>query len=98
MNNGTITLDNMSVAEILFIDTSGSYRALYTKGNLTQVFTESSCDVPLELDFSLAQTMDNLNDLGYDNKNKNNTFTLRLPSSEDQIIRFEFIKGATDEQ
>jgi hypothetical protein len=98
MNDETITLDKMSVAEILFIDKSGSYRALYTQGDLTQVFTESSGDVPLELDFTLAQTMHNLNALGYDEKNKNNTFTLMLPSVEDLIIRFKFIKGDSDEQ
>jgi hypothetical protein len=97
MNDETITIDKMGVAEILFIDKSGSYRALYTQGDLTQVFTESTCAVPPELDFTFEQTMENLNALGYDMKNKNNRFTIMLPTDEQQVAQFKFIKGDTDE-
>lgn len=93
MNNETIALDNASTVEILFIDDSGSYRALYTHGDLTQVTTESTCDVPLELDFTLADTFNKLNSLGFEKENPNNSFTIISPSQDDTVIRFRFIKG-----
>ena len=97
MNDETITLDDTSVAEVLFIDKSGSYRALYTHGDLTHVFTESTCDVPLELGFTLEETFSNLNDLGYEENNRNNSFIITPPSQQDSLIRFKFIKGDADE-
>ena len=97
MSEETITLDDVSTVEILFIDKSGSYRALYTYGDLTQITTESTCDVPLELDFKLTETFIKLNCLGFEEENRNNSFTITPPSQEDTVIRFTFIKGDTDE-
>lgn len=93
MNEETITLDDASIVEILFVDNSGSYRAFYTNGNLSKVTTESTCDIPLELDFTLADTFNKLNSLGYEDGNRENSFTITLPSQEDRVIRFTFIKG-----
>ena len=98
MSEETATFDNASTVEILFIDKSGSYRALYTHGDLTQVTTESTYDVPLEIDFKLAETFIKLNELGFEEENPNNSFTITPPSQEDTVIRFRFIKGDSYEQ
>jgi hypothetical protein len=97
MNDETITLDDTTTVEILFTDTSGSYKALYTNGNLAKVTTESTCDVPLELDFTLVETFTHLNALGYEEGNRNNNFIINPPTKNDPVIRFTFIKGDTDE-
>ena len=97
MSDETITLDDTTTVEILFTDKSGSYKALYTDGELNKVTTESTCDVPLELDFTLVDTFSHLKALGFEEKNRNNTFNITPPSAEDPVIRFEFIKGDTDE-
>ena len=97
MNEETITLDDTSTVEILFIDKSGSYRALYTHGNLTNITTESTCDVPAELDFTLIDTFTHLKALGFEEGKGDNSFTITPPSQEDQVIRFTFTKGDTDE-
>ena len=97
MNEETITLDDTSTVEILFIDKSGSYRALYTHGNLTSITTQSSSDVLTELDFTLMDTFTHLKALGFEEGEGGNSFTITPPSEQDPVIRFEFTKGDTDE-
>lgn len=93
MNEETIILDDASKVEILFIDKSGSYRALYTHGNLTKILTESTCDVPAELDFTLVDTFTHLKALGFEEGNGDNSFTITPPSQQDPVIRFQFTKA-----
>lgn len=87
----------LSLVEIVFVDVTGRYEALYKQGKLTQIFTKSVCQAPLELDFSLQETFINLKELGFGESNRKNSFTMTPPSNEEAAMRFKFVKGALDE-
>lgn len=86
-----------SIVEIVFIDSTGRYEATYMRGELIRMFTNSVCQAPLELGFTLKETLINLKALGFGESNRKNSFTMTPPSNEETPMRFKFIKGALDE-
>jgi len=90
--------DNITIKmEILFIEESGSYRVLYENGELVEVVTQSQHKIPQEIELSFAQTIENLNALGYAPENEKNSLSVRLPMEEGESLILEFIKGERDE-
>ena len=86
--------DNITIKmEILFIEESGSYRVLYENGELVEVVTQSQHKIPQEIELSFAQTIENLNALGYAPENEKNSLSVRLPMEEGESLILEFIKG-----
>ena len=86
--------DNTAIKmEILFKEKSGSYRVLYENGELVEVLTQSQHKIPQEIELSFAQTIENLNALGYAPENEKNSLSVRLPIEEGESLILEFIKG-----
>ena len=86
--------DNTAIKmEILFKEKSGSYRVLYENGELVEVVTQSQHKIPQEIELSFAQTIENLNALGYAPENEKNSLSVRLPMEEGESLILEFIKG-----
>ncbi len=87
------TVEKSDKVEMVFIDKNGRYTASYEDGDLVGIYMASSSDVPEELVFTFENTINNPNSLGYNDTNRMNTFTFVLPSDDDPVTRFEFIKG-----
>ena len=86
--------DNTTIKmEILFIEESGSYRVLYENGELVEVVTQSQQKIPQEIELSFAQTIENLNALGYAPENEQNSLSVQFPLEEGESLILEFIKG-----
>ncbi len=86
--------DNTTIKmEILFIEESGSYRALYENGELVEVEIQGQHKIPQEIELSFAQTIENLNALGYAPENEKNSLSVQFPMEEGESLIFEFIKG-----
>ena len=86
--------DNTTIKmEILFIEESGSYRALYENGELVEVVIQGQHKIPQEIELSFAQTIENLNALGYAPENEKNSLSVQFPMEEGESLIFEFIKG-----
>ena len=86
--------DNTTIKmEILFIEESGSYRVLYENGELVEVVTQSQQKIPQEIELSFAQTIENLNALGYAPENEKNSLSVQFPMEEGESLILEFIKG-----
>lgn len=94
MNDESLVLDYANMVEVAFEDATGRYEAIYVEGRLTRILTKSVCQAPLELGFSLQETLENINALGYGKKNGDNSFTMVPPTKQERIIRFVFVKGA----
>ena len=86
--------DNTAIKmEILFKEKSGSYRVLYENGELVEVVTQSQHKIPQEIELSFAQTIENLNALGYAPENEKNSLSVQFPMEEEESLILEFIKG-----